>query len=381
MYTKEERYDISKRVTLVGSGINLGLAVLKLIVGFFGHSSALFADGLHSLSDLFGDFLVLMAAKFAKKGADHDHPYGHHRIETIATVGLGLFLIIIGLGIIFDAIIEVAKSDALRPDYFTLVVAIISIIANEWLYRYTMKAADEIHSDLLRANAWHSRSDSLSSIIVLVGLIGSLLGWHFMDPIAAIIVSLMIIKMGIKWGWRGISELVDTAVDPKTIAKIDAIIAKTEGVRSHHQTRTRLMAGHIFLDAHILIDPLATASEGHYIAERIRARLASEIDYIEDVTIHIDVDEHPERLPSLSELPPTRMEILSELMPKLKTLIPENAIQRVDLYYTKEKVNASVILNTEHLSSQGSLDVLKAQIKKIAREIRSIHTIQILYLI
>ncbi|TNF65951.1 MAG: cation transporter [Gammaproteobacteria bacterium] len=381
MHDKEERYNISKRVTLVGSAINLGLAIIKLLAGFFGHSSALFADGIHSLSDLFGDFLVLIAAKFAKKDADHDHPYGHQRIETLATVGLGIFLIIIGIGIIYDGILEVVKEDALRPDYFTLIVAVISIVANEWLYRYTMKAADEIHSDLLRANAWHSRSDSLSSVIVLIGLIGSLLGWHFMDPIAAIIISLMIIKMGIKWGWRGLSELVDTAVDPKTIAEIDAIIAKTEGVRSHHQTRTRLMAGHIFLDAHILIDPLLTASEGHYIAETIRARLACEIDHIEDVTIHIDVDEHPERIPTLSELPPSREKILNELMPKLKNLIPENAIERIDLYYNKAKANVSLILNTEHLSSQGSLDVLKAQIKKIAREIKSIQSIQILYLI
>ncbi|MCF6767224.1 cation diffusion facilitator family transporter [Thiotrichales bacterium 19S11-10] len=381
MHTKESRYQISKKVTLVGSGINLALAVIKIVIGSFGRSSALVADGIHSLSDLLSDFLVLIAAKFAKKDADSDHPYGHQRIETLATVGLGIFLILIGFGIIYDAIYDLSSGELSRPGYLTIVAAIISIFANEWLFRYTMKAADEIHSDLLRANAWHSRSDSLSSVVVLIGLIGSILGLHFMDPIAAIIVSILIIKMGVKWGWRGLSELVDTAVDLQIVEEIDQIISTTEGVISHHQTRTRLMAGHIFLDAHILINPLLTASEGHYIAEAVRARLGEKIKNIEDVTIHIDVDEHPEKLPETTKLPPSRSQITTVLKPKLEALISSKAIERIDLYYVKGKVNVSLILNTEHLSSQSSFDVLKAQVKKIAREIDSIQSIQILYLV
>lgn len=378
-YTKEERYQISKRVTLIGAVINLSLALIKMIIGILGRSNALFADGVHSLSDLISDFLVLIAAKFARKDADIDHPYGHHRIETLATVGLGIFLIIVGLGIIYDAIIHVIDEAFVTPSYLTIVAAILSIIANEWLFRFTLKAGEKVNSDLLKANAWHSRSDSLSSVIVLIGIIASLLGLHFMDSLAAILVSLLIIKMGIKWSWQSLSELVDTAVGEETVEKIDQIIKATEGVKSHHQARTRLMAGRIFLDAHILIDSTLTASEGHHIAERVRARLAKNIDHIEDITIHIDVDEHPERFPKVSELAPSRSDVLKDLQGKFEGILPEKNILRIDLFYIKGKIRVQLILKRHTTSTQSSIDVLKAQLKKITREITYIQSIDLLY--
>ena len=313
MSADNERYQASKKVTLVGMLVNTTLAIVKMVIGILGRSPALFADGVHSLSDLISDALVLVAAKHASKVADFDHPYGHERIETLATVVLSIILIVVGVLISYHALANWIRGELLTPDSWTIYAAVFSILANEGLYRYTMEVANQVDSDLLRANAWHSRSDMYSSVIVLIGLIGALLGVTWMDAVAAVIVSYMIVKLGVIWSYKALSELVDMGVDSETLQNIEEIIAKTDGVKHFHCLRTRKMAGKILLDVHVLVDAHITASEGHYIAELVRGRLSSQIEDIKDITVHIDVYEHPEQFVSPKDMPPSRKTIVREV--------------------------------------------------------------------
>ncbi|WP_018299059.1 cation diffusion facilitator family transporter [Fangia hongkongensis] len=311
--TEIDRYEESKRVTIVGMFVNTFLALIKIIIGLIGQSSALFADGIHSLSDLVSDVMVLFAAKHANKGADFDHPYGHERIETLATVILSVILMVVAVLIAYHAIENWYFGELLIPDTLTIYAAIISILANEGLFRYTMRSANKINSDLLRANAWHSRSDMYSSVVVLIGLIGTMLGVVWMDAVAAIIVAYMIAKMGVKWAWKSLSELIDTGVDRETLKQIERIISNVNGVKKYHCLRTRKMAGQIVLDVHILVDEHVSASEGHYIAEHVRGMLAERVDDLKDVTVHVDVSEHPEQFVSPKKMPPARDVIIKAL--------------------------------------------------------------------
>ncbi|MFT6834495.1 MAG: cation diffusion facilitator family transporter [Francisellaceae bacterium] len=371
-----DRYQESKRVTITGAWINLSLALIKISVGLIGRSPALFADGIHSLSDLISDFFVLFAAKVANKGVDYNHPYGHQRIETLATIGLSFLLIAVGSGIAYDAISHLISGTIFIPDKYTIVAAIISILANEWLFRHTLKTADKIGSDLLRANAWHSRSDALSSIVVLVGLIGSFLGFPIMDAIAAIIVCLMIIKMGVTWTIQSFSELVDTGLDKESIAKIEAAILSTDGVKDFHLLRTRKMAGKAFLDVHVLVDGEISASEGHHIGEHTRANINSSIDDIEDITVHIDVDNHPEGIPKPEQLAPLRRTVIDKLMPHWEKIIKKSNIQKIDLKYLNGKIQISLFLYEPNLNKD-QINTLINELEKTAAHLKKVSDIKV----
>jgi cation diffusion facilitator family transporter len=329
--------------------VNAGQATLKMLVGAVGNSPALIADGVHSLGDLLCNFMVLFAARIAHADADHNHPYGHWRFETIGTLILGIFLLAVGFGIAYDGVINIIHGETAKPGLYTIWAAVISIIANEILFRYTLKTANRINSDLLRANAWHSRGDSLSSVIVLVGLLGAIAGWTFLDAVAAIAVALFIGKMGVEWGWQAVMELTDAGLDEEELAEIRDTILTLPGVVHMHQLRTRKMAGKVFLDVHILILPYTSASEGHLIAEEVRVTLIRQFDAIEDVLVHIDVDEHPEQLPE--KLPISRDALLARLLPRWQAIVPANSIYQVTLHYLRG-VQIEVQLGLELLEKQ-----------------------------
>jgi len=202
------RYLEIRRVTVIGAVIDLVLGIAKIIFGFFGHSHGLVADGVHSLSDLATDVLVVWAARHGTQEADEEHPYGHERIQTIATVLLGLALIMVGLGIAFNAVNRLVSPETLMaPSNATLAVAFLSIIAKEWIYQFTMRVAHQIQSKLLKANAWHSRSDALSSVVVLIGIGGTMIGVDYLDALAAVAVGAMIIHVGWRLGKDSVHEL------------------------------------------------------------------------------------------------------------------------------------------------------------------------------
>ncbi|AFJ43807.1 cation diffusion facilitator family transporter [Francisella orientalis] len=337
----DTRYQITKKVTLVGMFINILLAISKTFIGIIGRSPALFADGIHSFSDLLSDAMVLFAAKYANKGEDHNHPYGHERMETLATLVLSGLLISIGFMIVYHSLATLIVGEYETPDRFTVYAAIFSILGNEFIYQYTMRAANKIDSDMLRANAWHSRSDMWSSVVVLVGLIGAFLGFPWMDAIAALVVCYMIVKMGVKWGYSAVAELIDEGVDAETRKSIKEIITNSEGVQDFHFLRTRKMAGKIVLDVHILVDKYSTASEGHYIAEIVISNIYHNIENIKDITVHVDVTNYENGVIKLENFEPSRIEILSEI----KAIFAQNNIaesnildKKMSIYYFENEI-------------------------------------------
>jgi cation diffusion facilitator family transporter len=280
---------LKAKASYVGAVINVSQTLLKISFGLLWQSSALIADGIHSLSDLLSDFLVIVAVRMGSRQADHEHPYGHRRFETIATIILGLSLIGIGGGIAWSVMKRMEQPEHLpSPDVMSLGIVVISILVNEWLYHYTKNIARATRSKLLLANAWHQRSDALSSIVVLFGIGTVLLGYPLADAIAAIVVALMVVKIGLTQLIVSIKELVDTSLPPTLLSEIRATILDIEGVEGIHLLRSRQMGEDALLDAHVIVDPRITVSEGHSIADAVRDELVGRFDDVMDVLVHID---------------------------------------------------------------------------------------------
>ena len=296
------RYSIAKRTTLIGAAINALLGFVKLCGGILFNSHALVADGVHSFSDLLTDILVLFAAKYGGQHTDTLHPYGHQRIETASTFFLAMLLIVAGAGIALDGLNFLLHPAHDLPLLPSLLIAALSIVVNEALFHYTLGVSVRIESAILRANAWHHRSDAGSSLIAFTGLAGSLFGFWYLDAVAAIIVGMLIIKIGVTLCWNSIKELVDTGVEPNQLRAIQAVICAVDGVKKIHQLRNRLMGQDIFVDVHVLVSPTISVSEGHFIAQNVHYKLIKAIPEVKDVTVHID-PEDDEETPTSVDLP------------------------------------------------------------------------------
>jgi len=370
----EESAD-AQRVTLVGAGVNLVLSILKIIVGTLGNSAALLADGVHSLSDLASDTLVLLASKHGAQPADDDHPYGHARFETAATVVLGVMLIIVAVGIAWDAVERsLDTSELVVPSLLTIVVATISLASNEWLYQYTMTVAQRIHSKLLEANAWHHRSDAISSFVVLIGIAGAIVGYPILDAIAAFIVALMIAHITWQLISSSVKELVDTAVDEETQQKIIDLITNTDGVVNLHMLRTRMMGAKVLVDAHLQVSPRLTVSEGHQIAETVEYLLKNQIEHMQDVTIHID-PEDDEEAPLNSHLP-LRSKLLKQLEDEWSHIPASTEIKEIDLHYLDGKVEVGILMPLPEGGSEKAREI-QTKFNELAKNHELISTIKV----
>ncbi|SEN41392.1 cation diffusion facilitator family transporter [Nitrosomonas marina] len=340
--SRQKRYREVRKVTLIGSVIDFLLGVVKVIFGWLANSQALIADGIHSFSDVFTDFFVLYAAKHAHKAADEKHPYGHGRIETLATVALGIVLITVACGVAYDSIHRLSESENLPvPGVLALAVAILSIISKEWIYRYTVAAARRLRSDMLMANAWHSRSDAISSIVVMLGIAGAMYGQPYLDAVAAVAVAVMIAKIGFDLVRSSSLELIDTALDREEVNAIRKHIFDVKGVRSMHMLRSRKSAGDAIIDVHIQVDPLLSVSEGHQIGDTVRRRLLDAIDVVSDVTVHIDPEDDEsgspcDNLPNREQV----IEALKQCWPHL----PVSAIEGVMLHYLSGEIKIELDL-------------------------------------
>jgi len=345
------RYHQIKKVTIVGAILNVVLAFGKIIFGYIGQSQALVADGIHSFSDLASDALVLFAAKHASHEADENHPYGHGRIETVITVALGLFLFAIAGGITFDGVRRLIDPTALmQPGIEALFVALVSVLSKEYLYRYTLQVALQTRSNMLKANAWHHRSDAISSIIVVIGVVGTMLGAGYLDAVAAIGVALMIAKIGWDISIQSIRELVDTAVSPEQVNNIKQHILEVSGVKKLHILRTRQMGGNALVDVHIQVDSKISVSEGHYISESVRSKLITGIDEVTDVMVHIDSEDDEKVL--APQYLPTRDEFVSHLHARWQSIDAIPNIQRIDLHYINGLIDVDVVFS---LTEQNSI--------------------------
>jgi cation diffusion facilitator family transporter len=338
-----ERYRATRRVTLVGAGLNAFLVVLQIVVGTLAHSRALVADGFHTLSDLITDLLVLWAARAAHQAPDTAHPYGHQRIETAATVALGGLLCLVAIGIAANTGLRLwAGTVVPAPGFSAIAVAVTCVLAKEGLYRYAADVAGRVGSELLRGAAWHSRSDAFSSVVVIVGIGGAMLGWRWMDGVAAVIVAGMIAWTGADMIVRAIKELIDTGLDAEELEAITGTILAVEGVRDAHGLRTRRMGGDVYLEAHLMVASHLSISEGHRIGEAVRARLKAEFPRIADFTVHMDAEDDAQ--PIKSDGLPLRGEILERLRTHWRDIPHARRVDRFTLHYLGGKVRVEVWL-------------------------------------
>lgn len=285
----------ARKVTLIGLVVNAINAVVKIVVGFWANSYALIADGIHSASDMLSDVLVLVASHYGRQQPDKDHPYGHDRYETLATLILGALLIAVAGALVWDSLMRLlTPRELVTPGVIALFVALASIVSKEWIYRYTLRIARQINSRLLEGNAWHHRTDSLSSIVVFVAVGGALLGITWLDQLAAVFVALMVARIGFTLIWDSLKELVDTALPQDQVNAIRATALTIPGVRDVHDLRSRRMANRTLLDIHLQVDPHISVSEGHEVGAWVARLLRNQYDHISDVTFHIDpeCDEH-----------------------------------------------------------------------------------------
>lgn len=341
-----ERAKAISRTVVVGGALNLVLSVVKVAAGLLWSSQALVADGIHSLSDLVSDVLVWFAGRHATQAPDREHPYGHARYETMATLALGLFLTAVAVGIAWDAGQRLFTPEALlRPEPLALAAAAVSILAKEWLYWWTLAYARRVRSDMLRANAWHHRSDAISSVVVLIGVGGTLAGLTYLDAIAAILVAVMITRIAWELGSEAVRELVDTGLEQERVQAIGETIRSVGGVRDIHMLRTRKHGGQASADVHVLVDPRVSVSEGHMISVLVEQRLKRDIDEIADVTVHID-PEDDEAQPARCALP-LRAEALARLEALWRDVPAAELRQRVVLHYLNGRIDVEVYFPLE----------------------------------
>ena len=299
-HTGAQRAAAASRSTWVSVGVNLVLSVTQIAVGLSAKSQGLVADGIHSLSDLVSDFVVLLASHHASKDADADHPYGHQRFETAASLVLGLLLLAVGVGMLWSAFLKLEEPELVQKVHvIALWVAAGALIAKELLFRYMLGVAKRVKSSMLVANAWHARSDAASSLVVGVGIVGNLAGYPILDPIAALIVGFMVAKMGWGFGWDAMHDLMDRSADVQEVDAIRQTLVDTPGVRSVHDIRTRKMGDMIVVDVHIEVDAAMSVEAGHDIAVEARQRVLQRHRVL-NVMTHVD----PWRRPDLDHSVP-----------------------------------------------------------------------------
>ncbi|MBY0569972.1 MAG: cation diffusion facilitator family transporter [Burkholderiaceae bacterium] len=293
--TATERNAAAARSTWTSVVVNLALTTLQISVGIFGKSQALIADGIHSLSDLVADFVVLFASHHSKKDADEDHPYGHQRFETAASLILGMLLLAVGIGMLWSAFRKLESPESVPQVHsIALWVAGSALISKELLFRYMLAIAQKVKSSMLVANAWHARSDAASSLVVALGIIGNLAGYPILDPIAALIVGFMVAKMGWEFSWEALHDLMDRAADDQEVQAIRQTLLETPGVIDVHDVHTRKMGDMIVVDAHIEVDATITVEAGHDIAVEARQRVMLRHRVLNLMT-HIDPWKRPDR--------------------------------------------------------------------------------------
>ena len=294
-----DRARAASRSTWVSVVVNVALSTAQIVTGVLAQSQGLIADGLHSLSDLVGDFVVLLAGKQASKAADAGHPYGHQRFETAASLALGGLLLAVGIGMLWSAVTKLQAPQGIAQVHaIALWVALGSLVAKELLFRYMLAVAQRVKSSLLVANAWHARSDAASSLVVSIGIVGNLMGYPLLDPIAALIVGFMVGRMGWSFAWDALHDLMDRSADDEEVAAIRKTLASTPGVLGVHDIRTRKMGDMIVVDAHLEVHAHITVEAGHDIALQARHRVMQRHRVLNLMT-HVD----PANRPDLDHLP------------------------------------------------------------------------------
>ncbi len=285
-------YTQARNVTVIGAIVNIGLMILKIWGGIVSGSQALVADGIHSLSDLASDGVVLMGVKWGREGEDENHQFGHGRIETLSSLIVGLMLIGAGMGMLYAAGDTLVLGRTPNPTATGLLIAFLSIFSKELLYQYTKRIGQKINSLALISNAWHHRTDALSSVAVVFGIAAGMINpdWRFLDAIAAIVVAALVVKVGYEFVAAGVKELVDTAPDGSVINRIEDCACSVERVKGVHKIRARTSGGNIFVEIHIIVDGELQVREGHDVAKEVESCLIAQVPTLSKAVVHVDPD-------------------------------------------------------------------------------------------
>lgn len=284
------------RVTWVGIGANLFLIIIKIYAGLLSKSQAMIADGVHSLSDLFSDFIVLLGLKWGRKVEDDTHQFGHGRIETLSSMIIGLILIIVGAALVYNGVMSIYNHAQTHPTIFTIIIAFLAIVIKEAMYWYTLIVGKRIKSLALIGNAWHHRTDAMSSVAVLFGVLAAYINpkWNLGDMFAALFVTYFIFKVGGRLLWSGLKEIIDTAPNKDIINQIFQFSSTSPGVREVHDIRARYFGGQILVELHVVVDPTLSVFEGHEIAATVKYTVMNCVDDVARVIVHIDPDIKPQ---------------------------------------------------------------------------------------
>lgn len=371
----DQRFQEGRHVTWVSVAVNLVLTLAQITIGMFAHAQSLVADGFHSLSDLIADFLVLIANAKSRHPADEAHPYGHHRIETVTSFVLGLLLVATGGAILWSAAGRLQHLGDLPPIApVALWTAGATLVAKEALFRYMLRVGERLRSPMLIANAWHARSDAASSLVVAAGIAGSLFGFSFLDPVAALVVGLMILRMGAVFCWDALRELMDEGLAAEELAAIAASVRTTPGVIGLHELRTRRMAHNVLIDVHIQVDGHISVSEGHQIGEMVRKRVLREHKDVLDMLVHIDPENDLGALQERKELP-DRTVLLDHLRGLCGDLpLP---VVRIQLHYLGQRVEAEVYLPKPASGDLGQVEQLKRCLERALEQDPYFHRISL----
>ena len=330
------------RVTLVGMWLDLLLGALKVFGGIATASFALVSDGIHSLTDAASDVFVLVVSHFAHDEPDREHPYGHGRFEAIGTVVMGMLFFAIAAVLLYDSYLRLRSGETLPvPGWGGLFIAGFSIASKEWIYHYTMHTAKRLNSSLLRANAWHSRTDAISSIAVMLGILGAQQGFPWLDVVAAMFVAIIIAKIGWELCFDSLKELVDTAIPEEHQIRIRDTIMEIPGVHKVTSLRSRQSGGKVLLEAQIQVDPRISVSEGHQLGEACTRSVSDKFTNISDVVVHIDAEPH--HLEEANQLP-LRHEIVAQITDQWKDLLDDSDIKNIDLHYLGNGIEVDLYL-------------------------------------
>jgi cation diffusion facilitator family transporter len=284
----DNRVKIARRVSIVTVVWNTILSVVKIAVGLLGRSSAIVADGIHSMSDVFTTVIAYVGIQLSAKKADDDHQYGHEKFEPVMSKLLATVLTVTALLIGYNGIKSMFSGDLETPSRLNLAAAILSIVVKEWMYRYTIKAADEINSSALKADAWHHRTDAFSSIGSLIGVGGAILGFKFLDPLAAVVIAIIIIKVAVEIYLKSVDEVMDKSADPETIQQIRDTVNNIEGVVSIDLLLTRQHASLIYVDIEIGVNGDLTLWSAHEIAEAVHEAVEDQVELVKHCMVHVN---------------------------------------------------------------------------------------------
>lgn len=363
-----------RNATLVAISTNALLSIAQMVVGLFANAFSLVADAVHTLSDLITDVMVLIAGRQGAEPADRNHPYGHGRIETVATMLLGIVLIGVGAGFLWSAGVRLQHMHESPPLHqAALYMALATLAAKEALFRFSLAAARRLQAPMLEANAWHARSDAASSLVVAIGIGGGLAGYPFLEPLAAAVVGFLIVSMGAKLAWKAVRELIDTGITEAELGELRQTILATPGVVDLHELRTRRMADRVLCDTHILVDSHITVSEGHRISDSVHARIREAHPEVRDVLVHIDVEEDDALQAPPPGPPPARREIEQLVMELLGDANP--LLQRVQIHYLGQRVDIEITLGAR-ASQRLDANALKSRINALLETRPDLRTIQ-----